>query len=1058
MKKMTLLFATTLTLLSAASSASASPSPDSLEFTNRIELYRYLQRGLENYFDTGDSAQIGKLEQAAAFVSGEYHDDFYLRQCRKFRRWRSDDFDSRKSLKLRFSSILNQLAGSNTGGDSLVRQMANLGDEFLAMGDSSSASNCWQNAAAKSLSSESSGGALNRSLQVSRLVGDLDATSRAYNLLAGYLSERMEFIRAGAYFDSARVLKAELGDDSGVADGLNNIASVYLSIGDKRNALRYAQECLAIRRRLSDSTLVYQSIISMIPAFARELPIDTLTDWLKEATSFDQASTRAGNAGRLDYCRAVVAELQGSLDSAGVFFEKALYAAASSNNARVELAILQSSAALETSLGSYSKSLENYLRAENLAAKTRNRTALATIYHNLGSLHQKLGDLESAISFYQRSLAIREQVDLRLQTGETLSNLSELYLSVGDTASALNYANRAEDIARITDDSRSLGNALISRSRLLQLQSRHEQAMTLLDSVGTISGGYLTIQRRFDLLCLKADFCRQSNKLDQAVLLLNRVDSLLDSCKTYSNSQKIDIIRSNIAMDRQEWQNAYNLLARVIARSENSRGTIPDPQLRGSFQTQTRTVYEQIVTALYQIRQSNRQRSSDDSLLFYIEKAKSRGLLDVLAGRGNAVRNSPDQNSAAAERKLLREIEQLESSLADDSLSASVKRKLSRLAELEPALSDLRLKSNVANAASQRVYSPNPITVAKLQAALPDSRTILLSYFLVPDTSYVLMISRDEFKVALIPRRAALTNMVSDYMRLIQLSIKDDNLLDSLDLVAGQLGRLLIPESFLPNSCDRIFVSTDGVLSVLPIEAVKINGKYLIEQSAVATLPSVFLFSAKLLVSPKVENWRMLAIADPKSDSRQRQLPFSAREVEWICSLFKPELCTILSASNATKAELLRLRLEDFQVIHAATHSTINYRDPTRSKIWLSSDTADVNADNYLTLAEVDDLKLKSDLVVLSSCESGGGKLDYSEGMDGFVKAFMQAGARNMLVSLWEVEDFTTATFMKTFYQNLFLGYAEALRRAKLEMINSPRLRHRHPYYWSPFVLTLSPN
>ena len=78
--------------------------------------------------------------------------------------------------------------------------------------------------------------------------------------------------------------------------------------------------------------------------------------------------------------------------------------------------------------------------------------------------------------------------------------------------------------------------------------------------------------------------------------------------------------------------------------------------------------------------------------------------------------------------------------------------------------------------------------------------------------------------------------------------------------------------------------------------------------------------------------------------------------------------------------------------------------------------------------------------------------------MDGLVKAFMQAGARNMLVSLWEVEDFTTATFMKTFYQNLSLGYAEALRRAKLEMINSPRLRHRHPYYWSPFVLTLSPN
>ena len=75
------------------------------------------------------------------------------------------------------------------------------------------------------------------------------------------------------------------------------------------------------------------------------------------------------------------------------------------------------------------------------------------------------------------------------------------------------------------------------------------------------------------------------------------------------------------------------------------------------------------------------------------------------------------------------------------------------------------------------------------------------------------------------------------------------------------------------------------------------------------------------------------------------------------------------------------------------------------------------------------------------------------EGVEGFVRAFIYAGCRNVVVSYWEVEDFASAVFMKTFYQNLSRGYAAALREAKLEMIRSPRLRLRHPYFWAPFVL-----
>ncbi len=348
------------------------------------------------------------------------------------------------------------------------------------------------------------------------------------------------------------------------------------------------------------------------------------------------------------------------------------------------------------------------------------------------------------------------------------------------------------------------------------------------------------------------------------------------------------------------------------------------------------------------------------------------------------------------------------------------------------------------------------MAIRKIQKTLPDARTALLSFLLAPDAGYVVRIDQKQIAVHKIAGRSEITNLVSEFARLIQTSIKDESLLDSLSIIAEALGEQLLPDSVLPlGDYDHILVSADGILNVLPFEALRRDGKYLIEYASVASIPSLFLYSSTNSKAPAQVSRRLLALADPRNDTQQKQLPFSVREVDWISDIFGKPNCTILTAADATKSELLKLRLSDYDIVHVATHSTINYNNPRRSKIWLSTDTLSTDFGNALTLAEIGELNLSADLVVLSSCESGGGKLDIGEGIEGFVKAFMQAGARNMLVSLWEVEDFTTATFMKTFYENINKGYAEALRSAKLEMIASPRLRHRHPYYWSPFRLTL---
>jgi CHAT domain-containing protein len=100
-------------------------------------------------------------------------------------------------------------------------------------------------------------------------------------------------------------------------------------------------------------------------------------------------------------------------------------------------------------------------------------------------------------------------------------------------------------------------------------------------------------------------------------------------------------------------------------------------------------------------------------------------------------------------------------------------------------------------------------------------------------------------------------------------------------------------------------------------------------------------------------------------------------------------------------------------------------------------------------------LKLNADLVTLSACRTGLGKLVSGEGVLGLTRAFLYAGTRSVLASLWNVNDTATAELMTAFYRNLKrdLSKDEALRQAKLELLHGKQPAWRHPYFWASFVL-----
>src|SRR6185295_14388894 len=144
--------------------------------------------------------------------------------------------------------------------------------------------------------------------------------------------------------------------------------------------------------------------------------------------------------------------------------------------------------------------------------------------------------------------------------------------------------------------------------------------------------------------------------------------------------------------------------------------------------------------------------------------------------------------------------------------------------------------------------------------------------------------------------------------------------------------------------------------------------------------------------------------------------------------------------------------LSEAERIHFATHGVFDENEPERSGLVLSRSPTMPHDDGILRLPEIFQLNLRrADLVTLSACQTGRGKVIQGEGLVGLARAFFYAGARSLTVSLWSVSDSSTPLLMLSFYRNLARSSskADALYQSKRERV----LKGAQPYYWAPFIL-----
>lgn len=370
---------------------------------------------------------------------------------------------------------------------------------------------------------------------------------------------------------------------------------------------------------------------------------------------------------------------------------------------------------------------------------------------------------------------------------------------------------------------------------------------------------------------------------------------------------------------------------------------------------------------------------------------------------------------------------------------------------------------------TQNLPTAKPVPLQRFRAALADGE-LLIEYVLGSSRSFALAVSRDRVAHYALKGRSELESAVDLHLDAIRRQ-RDAR------TEAKALYRLLL-EPLIPllSQSKRLVIVPDGKLHLVPFEALLDPvGRYLIDTQVISYAPSATAYHllSTRITQPTLQasvlgvggahyssplfgeiqaSLRGSRLFGTSGVPRWSRIPQSLAEVQDVANsgLGKPLL---LTGDQATEADLKRLPLSTFGILHFALHSTIDDEFPDRSALVLSANSHQ-KEDDLLQAREILNLGLNADLVTLSACDAGSGTIEGIAGINSLVQAFLMAGSRSVVASVWPAEDVFTAALMKRFYANLRKGFdkAEALTFAKRELLqmHGPDAL---PFLWAGFRL-----
>jgi CHAT domain-containing protein/tetratricopeptide (TPR) repeat protein len=850
---------------------------------------------------------------------------------------------------------------------------------------------------------------INRSLALWSDVGDRRGEAQARLILGYALTYSGDHAKALGQFNQAMTLYHAVEDRKGEALSLTAIGSLHSLSGEEQLALDSHLEAMRTFRRIGDHQSEAVTLNGVGQAYEDLNEKLTALDNYKQALSLFEANES------LDF-------------AAGTEYEIAR---------------------LYRSMNEIQQALAHYNRCISLSRRTKKRRAEAYALNDIAAIYDSQGRRGETLRQYDKILKLYRQVgDLRGQA-LTLKSIGDLFFAAGEKQKALGF---------------------------------YKQSLPLIQASGDREGETSTLYNI-------ARAARDCGALDDALSQIEQSLQIIETLRTYVSSPAL---RSSYFASVHKHYGLYIDLLMQLDGQRPGKG-FSAMALRASESARARSLLEILGEVNANIRQG-----VDQGLLE--QEQRFEQLLNAKAQYQVQLSSSKQTQAEAAE--LAREIRHL---------TTEYQVVQSQLREQSPRYATLiHPRPLNLNEIQAEIRDDNTLL---LEYFLGEERSYLwvvssdsFSSYELPARARLEDAAREVYGL-LTTRQQVGEKIDASYQERVR----------AADRQYGEKGlalsRMLLGPAASQLGNKRLLIVTEGALQYIPFEALPVpdaepvvepstaggssdDVSLLISRHEIVSLPSISTLAAirserppgnsppkvvAILADPVFETddprvqkpGDLVASAAPveaqPADTQRAlkdfdeatgrphipRLPYTLQETDAIVAVTQSDERMVATGFEASRETVINSQLNQYQVVHFATHGLINDEHPELSGILLSLvDRSGKQERGFLQLHDIYNLNLSAKLVVLSACRTGLGEDIKGEGLVGLTRGFMYAGSKGVVASLWKVDDRATAELMGHFYRAMLkdnLPPAAALRVAK-EALRKQN-QWRAPYFWAAFVL-----
>lgn len=757
----------------------------------------------------------------------------------------------------------------------------------------------------------------------------------------------------------------------------------------------------------------------------------------------------------------------------------------------------------ENQFGQTQKAVSSYEKAWQLYQKKKlsNYDIIEFCLKPLGNLYTVLGDYDSAENTIKQYFFIvntsKNYPDAAKQKFAAILNLSNVYQSSGNISLAIELLEKTLKTEKLSNVQKGIllnnlgNNYMLSpfgklmrpeiydnatkafESSIKHLQNEKNQSETLSNSYRNLA----TLNRQRSNFETANSYLEKAEKLflktenpqprKLAKLYYEKALLLFDQRKFDESSKQISIVFETLIPNynsKNSFPNQNQLYAEtVLVDALDLQGEIlkieqPKKALQAfdlSFYIEdllmNSLVYENS-QILMQLRSRNR---AEKCISIYDELFEKEGKIQYLEKAFQFAEQTKSGilqryrlnniNASAEEKQLLQELQNLNNNILKEQQKGVVAN-ISKINQLIKKQNELVLSLKKVQSQNSD-YLPEKCDLKSLFKKLEKDKSMMVYYFMGAEKLYYFILQNNRIMLDEVQighgRMYKIANFI-DYFNNASAITNDISGYNHYGKMAYDL--LKLPTNLV---YQNLIIVPDGLLNFLPFEALITQESsttnfakmhYLLNDFKIAynTSANMYLNSKPISKAKKT----VLGVF-PVFEKTAFELSYSKKELESIRNDFKGKYLENADASFAN----FKNNASNYSILHLSTHaSSGDIETPASIKFY----------DQEIMYSELYNLRINSDLVVLSACETGIGKLYKAEGAMSVARGFQFAGAQNLLFSLWKVNDFTTSVFMTDFYKNVKndVSYFEANSKAKLDYLNNKSIPNtkKSPYYWSSFV------